>query len=1050
MKESQAASRSVDGREGRNWTTPQAVAIAHGDGDLLVSAAAGSGKTAVLAERCARLVCEGSQGRAGGGRGRRCGVENLLVVTFTEAAAKEMRGRIAQAIQRRLKTLDAEHSAGEPVDDEQRRWLRRQSAMVERANISTLHGFCNRVLKQHFHEAGIDPGFEVIDEEEAWLLRDEVLEQLLAKWHPLPAESAEAKGFGDFFEGYAQGREAPCREMILRLHNMLASTADPAAYLASARQVYSAAGAVETMDRYVKETLGGKLRLAEMAAQLACAEVVGYPGTEKMHEGLAGAAGAIKEARDMLLREGAQGWGTVRNVLNYEWPKLKSVKEMDGFEELKERTWEATKELLKKLQLEFEGEPGGMVGDLVRIGSAGGPLETLIWMAGEFDAAYTAAKRAQNRVDFHDLERLTLDLLTKPKGVPGEAVRELQSQFHYVLVDEFQDINPLQAALLEAVRSPGGRNGKAEGNLFLVGDVKQSIYGFRLAEPGLFLERERAWKQDGPGDANAARYVALPHNFRSRPALLKVMNGLFGRLMTPEVVGVDYAAGHALVAGEVQGAASSANGLREAHDPVEVNLLVMQEEEPENDGEEAQGDQPQIESLSAVEQEARMVARRIAEMVAEGRLVRGKDGKMRRVEHRDIAILLRSVKSKAMIFARALAGRGIKAHADLSTGYFDTPEVRDTLALLQVLDNPKQDIPLATVMLGPYGGVGGGKGFSHDDLAMIRLTFDRKEVSFAEAVARYQNAECGMRNAKDEDGRVGGREFAGDAPSFSLELAARLDLFFAKLAAWREKLSARPLHEGLAEIYGESKFWAYGAGLEAAGTAGGGGDGRRRGGVRGCGGGQRVANLRMLHQQALAFGGFRKQGLHRFLRFIEKLRDARGFWRGSGGLRGFQRRAHHERPQEQGAGVSGGLCVGAGRQIDCGRARRGWDGRRAAASRARDRPGGGGCGAECFLSFGGERPDQGCGGAGESGGRVAAALRGHDAGAGPSGAHRACGEGPACGAVARAVAAACGSAAGGCAAEGADGIGLGDAGDCERGCVGGRSGDVAGELAGAW
>ncbi len=313
-------------------------------------------------------------------------------------------------------------------------------------------------------------------------------------------------------------------------------------------------------------------------------------------------------------------------------------------------------------------------------------------------------------------------------------------------------------------RRCGRRSGlEGRGNLFVVGDVKQSIYGFRLADPELFLERERGARGE------SGRFVGLPHNFRSQGKLLEVMNGVFERVMTREVVGVAYGEGHALEKLETRNMKHETELRVLDGGPVEVHLVVMDREEDEEV--EEGGEKLPAENLSAVEEEARVVARRIRELMAEGRGVVGKDGVVKKLEYRDVAILLRSLKSKAMIFSRALAREGVPCHADLSTGYFDAAEVRDTLALLQVLDNPLQDIPLATVMLGPYGR------FSHDDLARVRLAFDRKLVCFAEGVWRFAGGENEPRRH--------------DGTTEENLLARRLMEFLGKLGRWRERLRTR-------------------------------------------------------------------------------------------------------------------------------------------------------------------------------------------------------------------------------------------------------------------
>ncbi len=689
----------------REWTEQQRRAIEHVAGDLVVSAAAGSGKTAVLAERCARLVCENV---AGG-----CGVDELLVLTFTEAAANEMRSRISAAIAEKLR--DAE-MAGR-LTAERRGWLQRQAAMVERASISTLHAFCARVLRQHFHEAQIDPAFELVDEDETRLMREEAIEEVLAAWHRLPADDARAGAFADFFEGYAQGRDSNCRDMVLRVYTMLATTADPAGYIEETKKNHVGEGCRRMFDRFVQDVAAGQVRLAAIFAHRAADDAARHAGADTVIAmELRSVARRIEEGHRRLHEEGAAALTDVCAMLSQKWPTLKSLA-IDGFEELKKRTWEKMKERLRGicstvLVHSAEEMAQGMAG-ICR------PLEVLLELVGDFEKTYAAAKRGMNRLDFSDLERLTLNLLRAEGSL---AAVELRGRYAHVLVDEFQDINPLQEALLGAVRSAERFGGK--GNLFVVGDVKQSIYGFRLADPALFSARiERAREGGSTGEG----HVALPHNFRSQAKLLEAMNGIFEKVLTPEVAGVRYGEGHALEASPSAKVAAG-DGTLKLFDgaPVELHLVATKEE-----AEEGASDDTPKELLSAVEMEAQMVAERIERLMRESRGVVGKDGTGRKLAHRDIAILLRGMKDKAMLFARALSQRGIPVHADLSTGYFDAAEVRDTLALLQVLDNAQQDIPMATVLLGPYGR------FSHDDLARIRLTFDRKRVAFAAAVHRY-------------------------------------------------------------------------------------------------------------------------------------------------------------------------------------------------------------------------------------------------------------------------------------------------------------------------
>lgn len=784
------------------WTAAQQAAIDHLGGDLLISAAAGSGKTATLAERCARLVAGGH-----------CGVDALLVLTFTDAAANEMRSRIALAL------ASTESSANAPLFGAAQKRFVQQAALVQRAAISTLHSFCARILRQYFHDLNIDPAFELIAPEEAGMLRQEILSEVIARWH-IGAQTKEpfATHFADFFEAYAQSRDSALSDLIERLYAMLASTADPARWKRDARCRFDAAGIELTLDSIARTTLAGRLQelfdQGTRAHDVLTDRAITGPLLTNVQTLLSITDSAVR----VLQAEGFAAWGKLPGMLPDEWETIRTPKEgPDDFGALKKTCWESCRDVYRKiLEGFFIADAATMRADLHNMVPH---IDTLLALVEDFDRTFTAAKRDQNRLDFNDLERLALSLLTSESSL---ARVELRERFDYILVDEFQDINPLQAALLDAVRSDTKHAGT--GNLFVVGDVKQSIYGFRLAEPRLFIERERRARTV----PNA--FIALANNFRTQPALLTIMNALLERLLTPTVAEVDYRQGHALQGPEISRPLPSEPGLLTG-EPLEILLVTTRDESGDAESSDASADADsaeapaQKENLSATDAEARLVAQRIKAIMTENRRVVERDGTTRALHYKDIAILLRAMADRALLFARALAAEGIPVHADLSTGYFDAPEVQQVLAMLAVLDNPQQDIPLASALVGPFGSL------TFDDLTQIRLAYDRQKFSFFAAAHAY------VENAAAADP----------------VLAAKLRALFETYARWRVWTRTRPLHEALGEIYAESRIIPYTSALEA--------------------GIQRVANLQMLHQRALQFSGFRKQGLHRFLRFIDRLRE---------------------------------------------------------------------------------------------------------------------------------------------------------------------------------
>ncbi|MBX6378007.1 MAG: UvrD-helicase domain-containing protein, partial [Clostridia bacterium] len=438
-----------------------------------------------------------------------------------------------------------------------------------------------------------------------------------------------------------------------------------------------------------------------------------------------------------------------------------------------------------------------------------GPARTLVDLAVEFGQAYTSAKRAQARLDFADLERLAFRLLQDegaPAGrlVPSPVACELRERFAAVLVDEYQDINPLQDAILRLLARPGA--------FFAVGDVKQSIYGFRLADPGLFAARSAA-----------ARRLPLRENFRSRPPLVTFVNETFARLMVPELAGTAYDEEARMVpAAEYP---PPPPGVPVAGDggigPPACSLLLV---DADGDGE-GQG------AGDALELEAAAVARQVRELVLGTPERPGpqqwvwdrQEGRYRPLTWRDVAVLLRTVRGRAEVFVEAFAREGVPACAEVSSGYFEAEEVRTVLSLLAVIDNPRQDIPLVGVLRSPVVDL------TAEDLARVRLCL--REGDFYDAV------------------RAAARG-AGPVPA---ELAERLDRFLSDLERWRTEARRGPLSRLLWRIYRETGYLYYVEGLP--------------------GGAARRANLLALLDRARQFDGFARQGLFRFLRFVERLRE---------------------------------------------------------------------------------------------------------------------------------------------------------------------------------
>ncbi len=813
--------------EGR-FTPAQRDAIVARGGDLLVAAAAGSGKTSVLVERVIQRILD---------RERPTAVDRLLVVTFTEAAAAEMRARIASRLEQVL--------AERPAD----RAIREQLALLPRASISTIHSFCLRLVREHFHHLGLDPSAAVLDEHEARLMLGEALEAVFHARH-----AAEEPAFLGLVRAYGGG-EAPVavKALVVALHRYTRSLARPDEWLAAAARRFaqaSAAGELAATPYFEPVRRAVAVELARHEAELAALAVAAVrPGGPAVYvKRLEADAAALAEA-SAAVAAATSFAALVAALAAISFGSLSPAKgELD--EALKK--WiqgrrNAIKGKVTALTARLAGpDESAWLADLGALAPHAGALVELVRDLGR---RYATLKRRRAALDFDDLEHLGLELLGRDAGgdggglEPSAVALALRERFDEVLVDEYQDVNGVQEAILALLsRDRAAADG---GNRFVVGDVKQSIYGFRHTDPSLFLARLAAYQEPQGG----GRAIVLARNFRSRRRVVDAVNFTFRQVMSAAVGGLDYDGDAELVYG--------ADYPDDADAAVELHLVERGDasvDAGDDDGEggdaaDADGGAARGElgallgDAAAAEREALVAANRARAIVegdpASGALParvwerRGPDGawQSRPARWADVVVLLRSIKNRAPAYVQVFSAFGIPIHAEVGTGWFAVTEIGVMLALMQVLDNPRQDIPLAALLLSPIGG------FSAADLARIRLA-DR-HGDFWDAV--HAAAGEGETETEGEGARLAPRE------------RARLAGLVARIDAWRTAARRGPLSRLVWRIYGETRF------LDVASAM--------------PGGEQRRANLLALFDRAREFDHFARQGLARFLAFIAKLEE---------------------------------------------------------------------------------------------------------------------------------------------------------------------------------
>lgn len=813
--ESKAGETVRDGAAGEpKWTPEQLRAIQERNCSLLVAAAAGAGKTAVLVERIIRIITDPTNP---------VDIDHLLIVTFTNAAATEMRERISEAIS---KALDQDPGSEN---------LKRQLSLLGKASITTIHSFCRDVIRRHTEELGLDPDFRVADDTECTLLRLEVMSELFEEQY-----EHEPEDFLELLECYGGNRDdQPIQDMVMNLYEFIQSSPWPDEWLEEKLLAMEVAqdtdfastpwGRVLTDAIYLE--LNGLKQLIQQALEL----LQNAWGLEKYIPVISDDLTQIEHT----LTQTRRSWDDLFEALwQIEFKRLPvAAKDADKEkQEMVKDLRDAVKDsinnkLKKKLVNARSDEICRDIAALVPV------MRCLARLVREFTQRYNERKRRKNILDFNDLEHLCLEILTTrtETGIaPSQAALEYRRHFAGIMVDEYQDSNLVQELLIQMI----SRHEPETPNVFMVGDVKQSIYRFRQARPELFLEKYNTYSM-----ASGAPFqkILLFKNFRSRPDVLHAVNYVFKQIMSVSAGELDYTDDEALYPGAVFEENQRADAV--VGGPVEFHLItksedtVPQNEVPADDDGESAGEEEPEEILDNIQAEARLVAKRILQLIApddQGRVFQVFDKKKkeyRRVEFRDIVILLRATKNWSEVFTDELSAMGIPSFADTGTGFLKTIEIQVALSLLSIIDNPLQDIPLLSVLRSPIFA------FSTNELAELRLA-DRK-------AALYDALKLLAAQYPVEQGTDTLRTAAKKAADF-----------LGKLAHWREAAIHMPTDQLLWYLYQDTGYFSMVGAMPA--------------------GQQRQANLRILYDRARQFEETSYKGLFNFNRFIDRLRSSRG------------------------------------------------------------------------------------------------------------------------------------------------------------------------------
>ncbi len=793
---------------GVSFTPDQQRVIDTRNSNILVSAAAGSGKTAVLVERIIQKICDTTHP---------VDIDRLLIVTFTSAAAAQMRERISKAVSKKLE---------EQPENEH---LQKQSALIHNAQITTIDSFCLFVIRNNFNEIGLDPGFRVADEGEIKLLEGDVLNDLLEDYH---AEGRE--DFLRFVESYSTGgNEKRIEEAILRLYHFSISYPFPEEWLEARKTDYQL-DSIEELPK--KAWFQGALRYMETVLS-ECAERInrgleiasGIGGPEQYRENLIADLELIEQLRSTT------DYQKLYDLFTYSSFTRLSTKKSDCDPALKEVVKAIRQEVkdaitdLKKFL--FLISPEDTFADMKQ---CEGVVNELVSLTLAYKERLDAAKRDKNIVDFSDMEHFALQILLEKDEAGNLVQREtalaFQDYFDEIMIDEYQDSNEVQELLLKSISGED----KGRYNRFMVGDVKQSIYKFRLARPEIFMEKYDTYENSITAKDKVR--IDLSMNFRSRREVTDATNFICGQIMKKQVGNVEYDEKAALYVG-----ASYA-------EPQEENLyqteLLIATEISEEESSQA---------LSEKEKEAFIVADRIRELVGHFPVTDSQTGELRPARYSDIVILFRATAGWDEDFRRILAERGIPVHITSKTGYFQTLEIQGIVNFLKVLNNPLQDIPFFGVMKLPFFD------FSEEEIVSIRCFatdyLKQQEQEEKQKLFLYEQVKLYVEQNSVQNQNTDNVQLTIDSMSAEkgTGLAEKAKHLLEEIARYRARVTYTPIKELIQQLIRETGYASYIGAMP--------------------GGEQRYANIELLLERAGAFEKTSFYGLFHFIRYLETMQE---------------------------------------------------------------------------------------------------------------------------------------------------------------------------------